>query len=170
MQTTTGDGAPDAFVDTSPGAVAEAAAPSDAGREASARACEPPPVASLLPEGSHPDAVVGDQTFSCCVDVLAASFEQPDGAFQAMLTDAAAQDPTVLGCCAAVVVRLDGYYSGASFDSGARDRGELAEAGLSSGYDPAGCCEALRTLSIYPQGPTCSPWGPPMPPAMPALA
>jgi hypothetical protein len=169
VQTTSTNETPDAFADTSSGAVVgEAAAPSDAGR--TENVCAPPPVASLLPEQSNPDAAVADETFACCVHVLAASSEQPDG-YLPILTDAAAHDPTVLGCCAAVVVRLDSDFSGTGVDPLTRDRGEVAEAGLDQVYDPARCCEALGSqLALYPIGPTCSPWGPPMPPAMPGVA
>jgi hypothetical protein len=170
VQTTTSSETPDAFADTSSGTVlGEGAAPSDAGR--AANACAPPPVASLLPEQNHPDAAVADETFGCCVRMVAASFEQPEGGFQPMLTDAAVHDPTVLGCCAAVVVRLDSDYS-ATLAAQEQDRAELTDAGLGQGtYDPAGCCEALSSqLALYPSGPTCSPWGPPMPPAMPDVA
>src|SRR5260370_27398882 len=127
-------------------------------------ACDPPPVASLLPEIKHLDARVSDETFECCVSLLAPELlldAQPR-----VFTDAAAHDPNVLDCCAVAIYRVDRGYGDP--DAGARDRGRLADAGLTSFNSLRGCCAALA----YPlvEGPTCTPWGPPMPPAMPEMA
>jgi len=128
-----------------------------------APACQPPPMASLLPRAQHPDAVVPDGTFACCIDVLEPLL-RTDAAF-ATLSDAAASDPLVVDCCAAVVVRVDDDY--ADLDAGARDRAALADAGLGPEWGPLEpCCAPIG----IPEGPTCTPWGPPMPPAMPGVA
>jgi len=127
------------------------------------QACEPPAAASLLPRAQHPGAVVPDGTFACCLDVLGPLLRTD--AQIATLSDAAAGDPLVVDCCAAVVVRVDDDYS--DFDAGARDRAELADAGLGPQWGPLEpCCAPLG----YPEGPTCTPWGPPMPPVMPGVA
>jgi hypothetical protein len=128
-------------------------------------ACNAPPVASLLPELQHPGVTISDATFECCIDLLAPELQSD--AVLPMLGDAAAHDPNVVGCCAVAIYRLDGDYGNP--DAAARDQGDLFEAGLGPrlAWDELqSCCPPLG----YPDGPTCSPWGPPMPPAMPGVA
>jgi hypothetical protein len=125
--------------------------------------CRPPPVDSLLPEPNHPGIAISDGLFDCCVTLLGAEL-RTDGQAPA-LTDAQAHDPTFLGCCAVTLYRLDDE----PLDAGTKDLTTVAEAGVPK-YPTlyAGCCEPLAPVSGFSL--TCTPWGPPMPPAMPEVA
>jgi hypothetical protein len=178
IQTHTDD-TPDAIADASRAATLDVSTPVDAVPDdvileasvdvatddavADAGECRPPPMASLFPEQSHPGVTISDDVFDCCVTLLASELGTDGQAPQ--LTDAQAHDPTFLGCCAATIYRLDNDY----FDGGRQDFTTLAEAGLSI-YSTlyVGCCENIPPGNAV--GPTCSPWGPPMPPAMPEVA
>jgi hypothetical protein len=136
-----------ASADTEAAAVLDVAAPPPGN-------CDPPAPGDLLPHSTHPDAGVSDSLFDCCVALLRADFEL-DASVAGTLTDAQAHDPATLGCCAVVVSRLDSTFGGNAQVS-ALD--ELSDAGV----DTFACCPPLG----YPTGPTCIPWGPPVPPAM----
>jgi hypothetical protein len=87
---------------------------------------------------------VTEQTFQCCLGVI--EQDLGDSAFPEADASTVTGDPSVDNCCSVVIARVDdntGDYS-------------AADAVLPS------CCNALG----YPQGPACTPWGPPMPPAM----
>jgi hypothetical protein len=127
--------------------------------------CDPPPVASLFPEPLHSGVPISDETFDCCLAVLAPQLRSD--AQLPVLSDAAAHDPSVLGCCGVAIYRIDHDYGDP--DAGAHDQADLADAGLGPGLGWSNlqpCCPPLS----YPEGPTCTPWGPPMPPAMPEVA
>jgi hypothetical protein len=125
--------------------------------DASPRAsCNPPAPADLFPESAHRDAGVGQALFDCCVAVLGTELAPEGGVSSAMLSDAAAHDPTVLGCCAVAVAGLDSTYGDS--DAGRHAQAELAAVGV----DIFACCSGLD----WPSGPTCTAWGPPMPRAM----
>jgi hypothetical protein len=196
LQTTSGEG-PDALADATPVTTGDEAAQGDAvaGDDAVAwdatvdavfadaipeasvfattegGACTPPPVASLFPEDQHPGVRISDTLFDCCVAFLGSALRLDGGAFQATeagdlrITDAEANDPTFAGCCAVTVYRLDMDYG--VLDSGVRDSITLQEAGIST-YPTLeyGCCYTVPGVN----GLTCTPWGPPMPPAMPGIA
>jgi hypothetical protein len=124
--------------------------------------CDPPAASTLIPEQSHPGVGIGDGLFDCCASMIGSKLFR-DGAPQGA-PDAAASDPRILGCCAVVVYRLDAEQD----DAGATlpDQGTLQRAGIAYYTDliPA-CCEPLQTWYGI-----CTPWGPPMPPAMPEVA
>jgi hypothetical protein len=153
------DAAVDASTVSDP--VADAAlAPSPRDGTTSPTACSPPSPASLAPEAGG-SVQVTDDTFQCCIALIAP--ELRTDAIVPRFDDAAASDPAIVGCCDAVIYRLDHDYSG---DAGAADRAALADAGLGYSEYAGGCCPVVA----YPEGPTCTPWGPPMPPAMPEVA
>ena len=136
--------------------VSEASVPVDA------LACEAPPASELLPEGLHVDAgaAIDRATFDCCVAKIAA-FGPPDAAVSiAELPDAGPADPVVTSCCAAIIARLD--YEERTNVAGP-DASPWWGDQNASGQVHWACCEALN----YPEGPSCTPWGPPTPPAMP---
>jgi hypothetical protein len=142
----------------------EAAASVDAAGGVDATACNAPPPSSLLPEGTNPDAAAGidPATFDCCVASLEALVPADAGdIFE--FPDAASPDPQLAACCAVVVVRLDRDYTVA--ENGDPD---AAEATLQQDQTTAApvrwaCCNVAN----HPDGPTCTPWGPPVPPEMP---
>jgi hypothetical protein len=124
--------------------------------------CEPPPVASLLPEQSHPGIRISDDLFACCATMVGSALVLDGGLNQ---TDAAAIDPHVLDCCAVAIYRVNadvGPDAGAFY----RDQATLLEAGADLNSNFLGCCDPLHDYN----GPACTPWGPPMPPAMPQVA
>lgn len=161
------DGPPGATVDASAGRdAADAAIAVDTGGGvdvAVTNACNPPPVASLLPEQLDGGATISDTTFDCCASWLGTIGLSDSGIG---FPDAAAADPGVMACCAVVVVRLDDDWHaswGADPDAGraALDRDQALAAPVQWT-----CCAETG----HPEGPTCTPWGPPMPPEMPAAA
>jgi hypothetical protein len=128
-----------------------------------ANACNPPPASSLIPEQIDGGATISDTTFDCCASWLGTVGLKDSGIG---FPDAAAADPGVMACCAVVVARLDDDWRtswGSDPDAGraalARDQALAAPVQWS-------CCVETG----YPDGPTCTPWGPPMPPAMPGVA
>jgi hypothetical protein len=128
-----------------------------------AAACDPPPSSSLLPEGPHADAsaAITETMFECCVAQLE-TIDPGDGG--AGFRDAAAGDPGIQACCAVVIARLDYEQTHLVGDPDAsaatfqRDQQTSAPVRWE-------CCGATPS-----EGPTCTPWGPPMPPAMSEVA
>lgn len=125
------------------------------------------------PEASAPEAVSADATpvdvtsvdaardegqtcdppsFECCVSLLEA-VPPNDGGFA--FPDAAVGNPEVQACCATVIARLDDDYHDASAATAMQDEQTAAPVRWA-------CCQVTPT-----EGPTCTPWGPPMPPEMP---
>lgn len=145
-------------------AAPEAAAPADAtpvdvAAQTEAGACDPPSPSSVLPEGDHADAAaaIRQSTFDCCVARLEAV--PPDDGGLAF-PDAAVGNPEVQACCATIIARLD-------YENRDTVSQPDAEAAFQQDEQTAApvrwaCCEAMPN-----EGPTCTPWGPPMPPAMP---
>ena len=133
----------------------------DAGRgwDAEGLACNAPPPSVLF----HTDAgsgAVGKETFDCCLGELAPlrateAGPAPEGA------DAAAADPATVACCGAVVFAADQDY--AETNRGAVAMAELQELDDFGWAGRETCCRVLD----WPGGATCTPWGPPTPPAMP---
>ena len=153
------------------GAVADAAEHPDArvDAEASAEAsalepqvCGAPPAADLLPESPDAGAQISQGTFDCCVATVSTLASTDAGVMIGDLPDSGAAGTDVTTCCAAIVARLD-YEELSSFgaqpDASAWNADESASAGVRWA-----CCAAVG----HPEGPTCTPWGPPTPPAMPA--
>jgi len=142
----------------------EAAIPATDAGLSDALACNAPPPSSLLPEGSNLDAAaaIDTATFDCCAASLEALLPADAGTiFQ--FPDAAAPDPALAACCAVVVMRLDHDYT--VVENGDPD---AAEATLQQDQTTAApvrwaCCN----VAGHPEGPTCTPWGPPVPPDMP---
>ncbi len=130
------------------------------GDDASSTAACVAPGTELLPESL--DASVSEGTFECCLRALEPAL---GGDASVAEIDAADVDPAVRSCCEAVVVRLDqDYQTPPTYDPVsplARDNAILADAGESPVRWK--CCALLS----FPGGPTCTPWGPPMPPEMP---
>jgi hypothetical protein len=93
------------------------------------------------PDGGQIDPTM----FDCCLPFLAQYAPDGGGAF----TTSAAGDPYVLSCCAAIVNDVD---------HNTQDYAKVPWQELNA------CCVLLQ----YPVGPACTPWGPPVPPAMPA--
>ena len=90
------------------------------------------------------DASVGDDTFACCrqrVDQAMSDASWP------RLGDAAASDPGVVMCCNAVILHVE------------EKPADYAKAS----HEIQPCCQLLHS----PIGVACTPWGPPVPPAMP---
>jgi hypothetical protein len=111
--------------------------------------CEPPPPAASLLDGGP--VVVSSSTFSCCAATLAGAL---DGGIVAF-TSGPGQDPAVRDCCAVVIVGHPAEANAAAMSQ------------ANNAHWP--CCEALgfpANLTGTLLG-TCTPWGPPMPPAMP---
>jgi hypothetical protein len=100
-------------------------------------------VCDAPPSGA--DASVGSAVFDCCVAFLEPDASLPGGSFD----PSAANDPRVVDCCQAIVAHVDQNYS---------DYSKVP-------YQELGAC---CTLLNNPVGPACTPWGPPVPPAMPA--
>jgi hypothetical protein len=159
--------APDAVADASMDAVrgdqpvlADAAAMRDV---QVGSACNPPAASSLIPEPNHPDIRIDDGLFDCCAATIASDF-LVDGSPHVPL-DAAAGDPRILGCCAVVVYRLNADQGdGAAVAS---DDSTLQKAGFTEVWGDVipTCC-----IPLHDYYGVCTPWGPPMPPAMPEVA
>ena len=113
------------------------ASPLDAAQQ-KARACDPP-------------------SFDCCVALLEA-VPLNDGGFA--FPDAAVGNSEVHACCATVIARLDSDIRQTN------DQPDAATAEQQNEQTAApvrwACCQVTPT-----EGPTCTPWGPPMPPEMP---
>ncbi len=116
--------------------------------------CMAPEPSTLFPEATHAGVNVTEATFTCCLDLL----EPLVGEGGSELGDAGMLDPAARACCGAVVYRLDAEEAEAGFDSPDRKL-ERAKLGF-MGQDA--CCRSLKE----PMGVTCTPWGPPVPPAM----
>jgi hypothetical protein len=97
---------------------------------------------------------VSSETFACCIAEVksatgdASPWGDPNGPDASPVTN----NPAAENCCNVIVARIDNEPDGGSF---------------SEDYNTAGdalnwCCIALK----YPMGTACTPWGPPMPPAM----
>jgi hypothetical protein len=127
-----------------------------------ANACNPPPASSLLPEQLDAGVVITDSTFDCCASWLSTVAGVDSGVG---FSDAAAADPDVTACCAVVVVRLDGDRGAWLADPDAGHAALDRDFALAAPVRWSCCVE-----TGFPGGPTCAPWGPPMPPAMPASA
>jgi hypothetical protein len=142
---------PDAAVE---GAVAEeASSPIEASSAEAGAVCSAPDPSTLFPETSHLHAKVSESTFACCVDELAPLF----GEGGTETSEAGAMDPSVTDCCAATVFYLDRARGDALAPARALAQAKLGFLGEES------CCRVLS----FPVGVTCTPWGPPVPPAMP---
>jgi hypothetical protein len=126
-------------------------------------ACDPPPASSLLPEGLHVDASaeITEATFDCCVNRLEAV---PVGEAGADFRDAAAADPGLAACCAVVIARLDYEFTQTINDPDASQAVAQLDQQTSAPVRWA-CCGVTPS-----EGPTCTPWGPPMPPEMEEVA
>lgn len=97
---------------------------------------------------------VSDETFACCItEVKAATgdaspWDDPNGPDASTVTN----DPAAENCCNVIVARIDNEPDGGN-----------AGADYSAASDTLSwCCMALKS----PMGSACTPWGPPMPPAM----
>jgi hypothetical protein len=93
------------------------------------------------PDGGQIDPMM----FGCCIPFLAQYAPDGGGPF----SDSAASDPYVEACCAAIIDDVD---------HNTQDYVKVPFQEMNA------CC----TLLHYPAGPACTPWGPPVPPAMPA--
>lgn len=124
--------------------------------QADAEDCDPLSPSSVLPEGAHADAAAGitESTFDCCVALLSA-VPPNDGGFA--FPEAAVADPEVQACCATVIARLDYEVRQGPDASAAAQKDERTATDVRWA-----CCQVTPN-----EGPTCTPWGPPMPPAMP---
>jgi hypothetical protein len=91
------------------------------------------------------DASVDEPTFQCCLGVV----EQVTGDSGFTVVDAGAisGDPSVANCCDAIIAHVDQMSS---------------DYGAASPTLPS-CCNYAQ----HPTGVACTPWGPPMPPAVP---
>lgn len=132
--------------------------PADAA-QAEAAACDPPSPSSVIPEGAHADAAAGitESTFDCCVARLEA-VPPNDGGFA--FPEASVSDPEVQACCATVIARLDYELRQTIGDPDAAAVEQQDE--QTAAPVRWACCQVTPN-----EGPTCTPWGPPMPPAMP---
>jgi hypothetical protein len=147
----TGANAADAGHSRASAGDAELAALFDAadGRRRDARAASP-----CTAETFDVDGTVSTATFECCTSYLEADLV--DGG-EGLLELRSA--PAVKECCASVVAFVDhgGYRA-------------LEEAGITAERAVESCCGVLATEAGPPMGPACTPWGPPVPPAMPVAA
>jgi hypothetical protein len=119
-------------------------------REAATDAADAAALACAAQAGGDEEGV-----FTCCLETVGRYF--PDGGFAGELPAAAAADPEAVACCPEIVGHVEDAFVDGGADpsavwSRANDRGVLAS-----------CCNALDN----PMGPACTPWGPPVPPAMP---
>jgi hypothetical protein len=103
-------------------------------------------------ETSDVDGSVSGHAFACCTAFLEKGlFDAGEGA---LALDASA--PESRECCATIVAFVDhgGFPA-------------LAEAGAPAESVLESCCGALSAPDGPPRGAACTPWGPPVPPAMP---
>jgi hypothetical protein len=144
---------------SAPEAASADAALFDVSARAEAGACDPPSPSSVLPEGLHADAAAGidESTFACCVGLLEA-VPPNDGGFA--FPDAAVGNPEVQACCATVIARLD-YDMRQTITQPDASTAEQQDERTAAPVRWA-CCQVTPS-----EGPTCTPWGPPMPPEMP---
>jgi hypothetical protein len=120
---------------TGTGDIAPDAGPSDGGEEL---ACDTPPLGV--------DAGISDETLTCCIGFLGGYV--PDGSDWPEFDAVAAADPSVKGCCNAMI----------------QDVAKVAQQGSALAWNELNaCCGVLGN----PNGPACTPWGPPVPPEMP---
>jgi len=125
------------------------------GMDAGSRMVGPCPGATESPDGA-----VSEGTFACCIGYLTAETHDAGGAFPAL----DGSTPAAHECCATVVAFVDhgGFSVFSDVDAAAYPTREGA---LQS------CCEALSSPDGGPPiGAACTPWGPPVPPAMTDIA
>lgn len=92
-----------------------------------------------------PDASVDSTVFDCCLAFVEPYVPEAGGSFD----PSAASDPRIVDCCQAIVAHVD------------QDTQDFVKVP----YQEMGAC---CTLLGRPVGTACTPWGPPVPPAMPA--
>ena len=140
-----------------------AAADGSTTEDAATRAACTAPGTELFPEAQHTDASVSEPTFECCLAALDPILGGDAPA--ALAPDAGALTPSERSCCEAVIFRLDedsrASVTPSSVSPIQKDNALLADAGEAAVRWR--CCGALS----FPDGPTCTPWGPPTPPEMP---
>jgi hypothetical protein len=126
--------------------------------------CDTPPVSDLLPGALHPDAGAGIDpgTFACCVAQVSAFGSADAGVPIGDLPDSGSSGEQVTACCAAIVARLD-YEERTGAGSAPDASAWLIDENAAAAVHWACCADVGE-----PEGPTCTPWGPPTPPAMPA--
>ena len=159
------DATPNAVsVDATPNAVSVDATPVDVSSpldapKQEAGACDAPSPSSVLPEGAHADAAaeIGQSTFDCCVAMLKVVLPDEGGL---AFPDAAVGNPEVQACCATVIARLD-YDMRQTITQPDASTAEQQDERTAAPVRWA-CCQVTPS-----EGPTCTPWGPPMPPEMP---
>jgi hypothetical protein len=117
--------------------------------------CNAPPPSSLFDKDAAADTV-SESLFNCCI----AGLEPLIGDSQTGASDAEAADPNLLACCGVIVFAAD---KDRGLDASAEATAELQSLQKLGFAAQDTCCELLKE----PLGPTCTPWGPPMPPAMP---
>jgi hypothetical protein len=91
---------------------------------------------------------VNESTELCCEDVIATEIP-PEG-----LIDATALSADAVACCKVVVPFYDDAMSAGT---------TLSDAHALTWSQRSSCCGAFDPVPI---GPTCTPWGPPLPPTM----
>ena len=121
------------------------------------------PEASAAVDAATPDAAQAQArtcdppSFDCCVSMLRA-VPPNDGGFA--FPDAAVGNPEVQACCATVIARLDYDMRETIGDPDASTTAQQDE--QTAAPVRWACCQVTPS-----EGPTCTPWGPPMPPEMP---
>jgi len=118
-----------------------------------ADASTPPPPTACGASDFEQDAEVPRATFECCATEVR-SVLGSDAAFVPSLPDASAHDPDTLACCHAIILHLDHDPNDAFEADYEAVSGELVA-----------CCSAFTPEII---GRACTPWGPSVPPEMPA--
>jgi hypothetical protein len=106
-------------------------------------ACNAPPAPESLDASIQDPATIPDAVATCCMDYAARRV--PDGGYNFSEDDQ--KDPNLIACCAVVI--------------GTQGTGLW---GLP--YGPP-CCYVAPIFVSAPQFVACTPWGPPVPPAMP---
>jgi hypothetical protein len=102
-------------------------------------ACNAPPVPEDL-DASMP--AIPSEVAACCMDYAAQRV--PDGGY--FFSEEDRKDPNLIACCAVVIATQTRLW------------------GLPYGHP---CCAAAPIFVRAPQFMACTPWGPPVPPAMP---
>jgi hypothetical protein len=141
----------DAMPGKDAGHVEDTAPPGDSGLMCNA------PLPSSLFDQDAAESAVSDSMFNCCIAELEPLIGGDSGLGA---SDAEAADPNLVACCGVLVFAADNDHI--------EPIGKEATAQLTSfanlGNDRRStCCDVLKE----PSGPTCTPWGPPMPPAIP---